>query len=306
MPITIPDRLPAVKQLESENIFVMTHQRAEHQDIRPLRILLLNLMPMKIETETQILRLLGNSPLQVELELLQAATHKSKNTSAEHLLAFYKTFNDIEHERFDGLIVTGAPVERLDFEQVDYWPELCSILSWAKSNVYSTFNICWGAQAALHYYYGIPKYELPQKLSGVYKHHPLVDYHPLLRGFDDRFYAPHSRYTEVLREDIDKAEGLTVLADSPDAGVYIIGDWQCRNFFITGHSEYDRETLANEYNRDLGKGIETNIPAGYFPDDKPQSRPYMNWRAHASLLYSNWLNLVYQNTPYNLADLARL
>lgn len=306
MPIKIPDKLPAVKQLESENIFVMTHERAVHQDIRPLRIAILNLMPNKIETETQLLRLLGNSPLQVEIELLQTASHQSKNTSAEHLLAFYKTFDDVIEQQFDGLIVTGAPIEKLEFEQVDYWEELCAIFEWAKYNVFSIYNICWGAQAALYYYYGIPKYEIPKKLSGVYKHRPLVENHPLLRGFDDCFYAPHSRYTEIRREDIEQVEDLIILSESDEAGIYIVSDRACRRFFVTGHSEYDRETLSNEYNRDLNRGLDIEIPKRYFPDNKPQSKPDMNWRAHAGLLYSNWLNLVYQNTPYDLATLQEL
>lgn len=306
MPIRIPDRLPAVKQLESENIFVMTHERALHQDIRPLHIAILNLMPIKIETETQILRLLGNSPLQVEIELLQAASHHSKHTSAEHLLKFYKTFDNIMDQYFDGLIITGAPIEKLAFEQVDYWKELCEILDWARHHVFSMFAICWGAQAALYHYYDIPKYTLPKKLSGVFQHRYLVEHHPLLRGFDDCFYAPHSRHTDILREDVEKVKDLQILSESDEAGLYIISDKHSRNFFITGHSEYDRETLSNEYHRDLNRGLPVETPKRYYPSDNTHAKPDMNWRAHASLLYSNWLNLVYQNTPYDLSKLEIL
>ncbi len=304
MPIKIPDRLPASRILQSENIFVMTERRALHQDIRPLRLLILNLMPKKIETETQLLRLLGNTPLQVEITLMQMASHVSKNTSAEHLLTFYTTFDKVKSNRYDGLIITGAPVELLEFEEVDYWYELCEVMEWAKSNVYSTFYICWAAQAGLYYYYGVPKYPLNNKLSGIYRHKVDLPRHPLMRGFDDYFYAPHSRNTETRHEDIAKIRGLDILSSSDEAGVYIVADHDCRKFFVTGHSEYDRDTLAGEYKRDIGKGIDINIPYNYFPCDNPEKTPDMLWRSHASLLYSNWINfIVYQRTPYDLSEL---
>ncbi len=304
MPVKIPDRLPAAKILKSENIFVMTEHRALHQDIRPLKLLILNLMPKKIETETQLLRLLGNTPLQVEITLMQMASHVSKNTSQEHLLTFYTTFDKIKDNRYDGLIITGAPVELLKFEDVDYWDELCKVMEWSKTNVYSTFHICWAAQAALYYHYGIPKYNLPDKLSGIYLHKVDIPHHPLMRGFDDYFYAPHSRNTEFKREDVEKVDGLDILCSSKKAGVYICADHACRNFFVTGHSEYDRDTLASEYKRDTSKGINANMPYNYFPNNDIDLLPRVNWRAHASLLYSNWLNfIVYQCTPYDLDEL---
>lgn len=305
MPIKIPDSLPAAKTLEQENIFVMTERRALTQDIRPLKIAILNLMPTKIETETQLLRLLGNSPLQVEIELLQTATYRSKNTSPEHLLTFYKTFDDVKDQRFDGLIITGAPVENMEFEEVDYWQELCTIMEWSKKNVYSTFHICWGAQAGLYYHYGIPKYRLPQKLSGIFPHVTLLPLHPLMRGFDDVYWVPHSRYTDVRMEDIKAVESLDILSVSEVSGVYIVGDRDCRRFFVTGHSEYDRNTLAGEFQRDRNKGLDIRIPDNYFPGNDPDSIPPMTWRAHASLLFSNWLNyIVYQRTPYDLSELG--
>lgn len=304
MPIKIPNSLPATKILETENIFVMTETRALHQDIRPLKILILNLMPTKIETETQLLRLLGNTPLQIEIELLQTATHKAKNVSKEHLLTFYKTYDQIKDLRFDGLIVTGAPVELLDYSEIDYWDELCTILKWAEKNVYSTLFICWGAQAGLYYYYGVEKEVLPEKLFGVFPHKCLIPSHPLLRGFDDVFYVPHSRYTSVKKEDIEKVEELDILTYSQQAGIHIVADRKCRKFFVTGHSEYDRCTLAGEYIRDINKGIEVNKPKNYFQNDDPCTLPIMNWRSHASLLFSNWLNfIVYQHTPYDLSEL---
>ena len=304
LPIKIPDTLPAVKTLEAENIMIIPEQRAIHQDIRPLRIAILNLMPTKIETETQLLRLLSNSPLQVEIELLQTASHESKNTSKEHLLKFYKTFYDVKNERFDGLIITGAPVEHLPFEEVDYWDELCEIMDWSANNVYSTMYICWGALAGLYYRYGIPKYPLKEKLSGVFSHFATDIYHPLTRGFDDVFYAPHSRYSEVREEDIYKVGGLKILSKSDEAGVYIVVDRDCRNVYITGHSEYSRLTLANEYHRDIKRGLNPNVPKNYFLNDEPSTLPIMSWKAHANLLFANWLNhIIYQNTPYDLSEL---
>lgn len=304
MPIKIPDSLPAARTLEAENVFIMTEHRALHQDIRPLKIAIVNIMPTKIDTETQLLRLLGNTPLQVEVELLQMASHQSKNTSAEHLLKFYKTFDDIKSQRFDGLIITGAPVEKMPFEEVEYWDELCTIMDWAKSHVYSTLYICWGAQAGLYYKYGLQKRLLPKKLSGVYKHTPLDKRHPLTRGFDDCFYAPHSRYTETPVEDIRKNDALMILAESEEAGAYIVTDRDCRNIFVTGHAEYSRSTLANEYNRDVLKGIEPDVPVNYFPNDDPAEKPVFRWKSHASMLYANWLNhIVYLHTPYDLSEL---
>jgi len=304
MPINIPDSLPAARTLESENIFVITENRASHQDIRPLRIAILNLMPTKIDTETQLLRLLGDTPLQVEIELLQTASHVSKNTSAKHLLKFYKTFADVKDERFDGLIITGAPIELLDFEDVNYWNELCEIMEWSKTHVYSTFHICWAAQAGLYYHYGIPKYELKDKLSGIFEHRPTTLFHPLTRGFDDVFYAPHSRHSEVRREDIEKITELEILAESKDAGLYIIKSKDDRQIFVTGHCEYDPLTLKAEYDRDIAKGMDIKIPKNYFPDDDPSKQPLTKWRGHANLLFSNWLNYyVYQETPYNLDEL---
>lgn len=304
MPIRIDDELPAKHELELENIFVMGLERAEMQDIRPLRIVILNLMPTKQATETQILRLLGNTPLQVDVELLQMATHKTKNTSPEHMLKFYKTFDDIKYEKFDGMIITGAPVEQMEFEQVDYWPELCEIFAWTRTNVYSTFHICWGAQAGMYYHYGVPKYPLKEKVFGVYEHYPLDLNHPLMRGFDDIFLAPHSRHTQTRRSDIALVKDLQILSYSDLAGVHLISDMDCRNFFTTGHLEYDRNTLANEYFRDLRRGLNIKIPYNYFPDDDVNRVPQMKWRGTASLLFSNWLNyFVYQKTPYDLANL---
>lgn len=307
MPIKIAEDLPARKTLENENIFVMPEGRAIKQDIRPLKILILNLMPTKITTETQLLRLLGNSPLQVDVELLQTVTYTSKNTPAQHLTSFYKTFDDIKKNTYDGMIVTGAPVELMNFEDVDYWQEFCDIIEWSKKNVYSTFYICWGAQAGLYYNYNVPKYTLGQKLSGVYKHQILNPLHPLMRGFDDVFVIPHSRNTSVNRADIDKVAELEVLAYSDKAGVAIVCNKNGREFFVFGHAEYDRDTLANEYFRDVNKGINPNIPDNYFPNDDVTQTPPLVWRSSANLLYTNWLNyFVYQQTPYDLNDLKKL
>jgi len=304
MPIKIDNQLPARHSLELENIFVMPENRAMTQDIRPLHIIILNLMPTKVETETQILRLLSNSPLQVDVELLQVKSHVAKNVSQEHMLKFYKTFDDVKNRKFDGMIVTGAPVEMMPFEEVDYWDELCEIFDWAKTNVYSTYNICWGAQAALYYKYGIPKHMLDEKLFGVFKHRPLDLYHPLLRGFSDVYYVPHSRHTETRREDIAEVKDLQILSYSDEAGVHLISDMACRNFFCTGHSEYDSDTLAKEYFRDLNKGLDIKMPCNYFPDNDPKKTPPITWRGVGSLLFQNWLNyFVYQKTPYDLNTL---
>ena len=306
MPIKIPDELPAVRALENENIFVMTERRAITQDIRPLKILILNLMPTKIDTETQLSRLLGNTPLQVEIELIHTSTHKSKNTSEEHLLAFYKQFSDVKDNYYDGMVITGAPVEKLEFSEVEYWDELCEIMEWTKSHVHSTLHICWGAQAALYYHYGINKYTMSEKLSGVYEH--TVDYKRsiLFRGFDDVFYVPHSRHTTVLREDIEKVEGLKILASSKEAGVYAVSSKNGRQIFITGHSEYDPRTLEKEYLRDKNLGLPIAVPANYYPNDDDTQPPLVSWRAHANLLYSNWLNyFVYQTTPFDVKNVAK-
>ena len=306
MPIKIPNQLPATETLTRENIFVMTETRALTQDIRPLRILLLNLMPTKVDTETQFARVLGNTPLQIELELIAPSGRVAKNTPQEHMLAFYKRFCDVKDQKFDGLLITGAPVEHLPFEQVDYWPELCEIMEWSKKNVTSTFHICWGAQAGLYYHYGIPKYEMKDKLFGIFEHYVLPEkkHKILLRGFDDKFYAPHSRHTETRESDIVKVPELEILSKSDEAGVYIVSAKSGRQFFVTGHSEYDNITLANEYFRDKAKGIDINLPKNYFPDNDPLKEPLMMWRSHANLLYSNWLNyFVYQTTPYNLDEI---
>lgn len=301
MPIKVPNGLPAVKTLKDENIFVMTHKRAAKQDIRPLKILLLNLMPKKIETETQFARLLGNTPLQVEMEMMYTTSHKSKNTSEEHLLAFYKTFDEIKDNKYDGMIITGAPVENMEFEEVEYWDELCKIMEWSKSHVTSTFHICWGAQAGLYYHFGIQKHPLPKKCFGVYPHK--VDYKRsiLFRGFDDTFMAPQSRHTTVYAEEIKKVKGLKILASSKETGVYAVSTSKGKQIFVTGHSEYDKDTLKNEYLRDKEKGLEIDIPKNYFPNDDPSKEPIVSWRAHANLLFSNWLNyFVYQTTPYDI------
>ena len=301
MPIKIPNELRAVKTLTDENIFVMTETRAISQDIRPLKILVLNLMPKKIATETQLSRILGNTPLQIEIELIMTASHVPTHISAEHLLAFYKTFEDVKDRYFDGMIITGAPVEQLPFEEVDYWQELCEIMEWSKTHVHSTFHICWGAQAGLYYHYGIEKYDLPEKMFGVFPHK--VDYKRsiLFRGFDDKFWVPHSRHTSVRREDIENVPLLKILASSDEAGVYCVSTEKGKQVFVMGHSEYDPVTLKEEYMRDVNKGLDIKVPVNYFPDDNPENEPIVRWRAHANLLYCNWLNyFVYQTTPYDI------
>ncbi len=301
MPIKIPNDLPAVKTLESENIFVMTETRAITQDIRPLRILILNLMPKKVETETQLARLLGNTPLQVEMELIHTKSHQSKNVAEDHLLAFYKTFDDVRKEKFDGMVITGAPVENMPFEEVEYWQELCEIMEWSKTHVHSTFHICWGAQAGLYYHYGIQKRQVPEKIFGVFPH--VVEYKKsiLFRGFDDVFYVPQSRHTTVDREEIEKIPELKILSSSKAGGVYAVSSKNGRQIFITGHSEYDPETLKFEYDRDVSQGKPIKIPENYYPNDDPTQPPIVTWRGHANLLYSNWLNyFVYQSTPYDI------
>lgn len=304
MPIRIDEELPAKQSLELENVFVMSNKRADMQDIRPLNIIILNLMPTKIVTETQLLRLLSNSPLQTNVDLLQVATHKTKNTSKEHMLKFYKTFDEVKDNRYDGMIITGAPLAHLKFEDVDFWEEFCTILEWTKTNVYSTLNLCWGAFAALYYKYGIKPLDLPEKRFGVYPHYSLDITHPLMRGLDDIFYVPHSREWEIKMSDIAKIKDLQILSYSDEAGVHIISDMQCRNFFITGHSEYDRDTLAKEYFRDLEKGLPIQKPLNYFPNNDINLVPKMNWKSAGNLIFSNWLNyFVYQKTPYDLSTL---
>ena len=304
MPIKIPDSLPAARVLESESIFVMTDSRADRQDIRPLKLVILNLMPTKITTETQLLRTLSNTPLQIEITLLQMASHKSKNTSDEHLLSFYTTFDQIASTYFDGMIITGAPVETLEFEEVNYWEELCRVMEWSKTHVYSTFHICWGAQAGLYYHYGVPKHPLNSKMFGVFHHNLLVRGCPLTRGFDDRFVAPHSHHTENRAADVSAVPELDVLAASKEAGLYLAMKKDGRQIFVSGHSEYDAGTLAAEYFRDLDKGMNPALPYNYFPGDDPAQKPMKTWRSHAYLLYSNWLNYyVYQGTPFLLDSL---
>lgn len=300
MPIRIQADLPAIEVLEAENIFVMTYDRAAGQDIRPLKIALLNLMPTKTETETQLLRLLGNTPLQVDVELLHPASHVSKNTSSSYLQKYYKTFDQVKGQRFDGLIITGAPVEKLPFEEVDYWTEMCRIMDWTRTNVYSTLYICWGAQAGLYYHYGIEKHPLHEKLSGIYNHQVLNPYHLLMRGFDDNYFAPHSRYTTVYLEDVKAHRELLPLAVSDIAGLHIVAEKGGRRIFVTGHAEYDRDTLAKEYFRDVNRGLEPKIPYNYFPGGDPAKTPAFTWRSNAHLLVSNWLNYyVYQQVPYD-------
>jgi len=306
MPVKIPSTLPARAILEQENVFVMGQERAEHQDIRALRMAILNLMPTKIATETQLLRLLGNSALQVDVTLLHTATYESKNTDAEHLLNHYETFEAVRGEKFDGLIITGAPVEQMEFEEVDYWQELTRIIDWAETNVESTFYICWGAQAGLYHRYGIPKHPLPRKMFGVFEHRALAPTERLLRGFDDTFYAPHSRHTEIRRADLEKVSEIQILAESDEAGVYLVGSKDGRHIFVTGHSEYDPLTLKGEYDRDVNKGLTIHVPRNYYPSDDPATMPKVRWRGHAHLLFSNWLNYyVYQVTPYDLRQIPR-
>lgn len=304
MPIKIPNQLPATGVLRRENIFVMTETRAITQDIRPLQILLLNLMPTKVDTETQLARVLGNTPLQIELELIAPHSHVSKNTSQAHMLAFYKSFDEVRRRTFDGLIITGAPVELMDFEEVDYWQELCEIMEWSKTHVHSTLHICWGAQAGLYYHYGIPKRQLPHKLFGVFRHTVEDPNYILFRGFNDEFWVPHSRNTTVDRTDIEAVPELKVLAASPEAGVYAVKTDQGRQVFLMGHAEYDRDTLSKEYHRDVAAGVPIQIPKHYYPNDDPTKRPMMNWRSCAHLLYANWLNYcVYQTAPYDIRDI---
>lgn len=301
MPIKIADSLPARAVLESENIFVMTEYRALHQDIRPLRIALLNLMPTKIVTETQILRCLSNTPLQIEIDLVQTATYQSRHTSEDHLLTFYKTFEEIRDNNYDGFIITGAPIEQMAFEEVDYWQELCEIMEWTKSHVHSTLHICWGAQAALYYHYGIQKYMLPEKVSGIFEHHVLQPCENLFRGFDDIFNAPHSRHTEVRAADINRNPALTLLAESDEVGVFLVEALYGRQIFVLGHAEYDADTLQKEYVRDVNRGLDPQVPAHYFKNDDPSLPPVVSWRSHGQLLYTNWLNhYVYQTTPYDI------
>ncbi len=304
MPIRIPDALPARELLEAENIFTMTEYRAFHQDIRPLKVLILNLMPTKIVTETQLLRKLSNTPLQIQVELLQTASYVGHYTDPSHLDTFYTTFDEIKNQKYDGMIITGAPVENLEFDQVDYWEELCAIMDWTRTHVHSTLHICWGAQAGLFYHYGVPKHALRNKLFGVFPHRVLRPNSPLFRGFDDVFWVPHSRYTEVWESDIRAAEGLELLAVSEEAGVFAVKSRDNRQFFLTGHPEYDPDTLSLEYQRDRDKGLPIDLPAHYFPGDDPSQTPMVQWRSAAQLLYTNWLNYyVYQTTPYDVRDI---
>lgn len=306
MPIMVSDNLPAKDILNKESIFVMGEDRAFHQDIRPLKILILNLMPNKQQTEVQLLRLLCNSPLQIEVSFLHMESHISKNTSEEYLAEFYKVFDDVKAQKFDGMIITGAPVEQMPYEEVNYWQELTEIMEWSKTNVHSTFHICWGAQAGLYYHYGVPKYQLDKKMFGVFPHTKIYNHFDLLRGFDDIFYVPHSRHTEVRVEDVEKVAGLNVLSKSEESGLYIAATADCRQIFVMGHSEYETDTLAKEYFRDLNKGLPIEIPKHYFIDDDPKKGPISLWKAHSSLLYTNWLNYcVYQNTPFNIEEIGK-
>ena len=305
MPVNIPVKLPAIELLKRENIFVMDNERASSQDIRPLKIAILNLMPLKITTETDLIRLLSNSPLQIEIDFIKIKSHTPKNTPIEHLQMFYKDFDSIKHNNDDGMIITGAPVEKLDFGEVNYWNELTEIFDWGKSNVTSTLYICWAAQAGLYYHYGIPKYDLPEKMFGVFKHYALDKLNPIFRGFDDEFFVPHSRHTEVRREDILKKPELKLMAESVKAGVYMVMARGGREFFIMGHSEYSPNTLDDEYKRDLAKGLPIKMPENYYKDDNPDNKPVVRWRSHANLLFTNWLNyFVYQETPYNISEIA--
>jgi homoserine O-succinyltransferase len=306
MPVKIPATLPARATLEQENIFVMDEDRAVHQDIRPLRVAILNLMPTKIATETQLLRLLSNSALQVEVTLLHTATHESRNVDPEHLLNHYYTFEDVRGEKFDGLIITGAPVEQMPFEDVEYWNELKHIMDWSETNVESTFHICWGAQAGLYHRYGVPKYDLPRKMFGIFEHRTLSRTESLLRGFDDLFFAPHSRHTEIRRADVEKVSELNILAESDEAGLYLLGSKDGRHLYATGHSEYDPFTLKSEYDRDVNKGLPIHVPKNYYPNDDPTQTPTVRWRGHSNLLFANWLNYyVYQVTPYDVSQIPK-
>lgn len=307
MPIKIPNNLPAAKILNEENIFVMTEERAFHQDIRPMKIAILNLMPTKIVTETQILRLLSNSPLQIDIVLIHPSSHTSKNTSEEHLEKFYKTFDEIKDQKFDGFIITGAPVEQMEFEDVNYWEEIKSIMNWSVNNVFSTLHICWGAQVGLYHHFGVPKHHLDKKMFGVFKHKVNNKNVPLLRGFDDEFYVPHSRHTEVRREDIEKIQELEILSESDEAGVCIVKASNGRQIFVTGHLEYDTETLSLEYLRDVDKSIKIDVPKNYYPEDNPNNKPIVKWRSSANLLFFNWLNYyLYQQTPYDLGNINEI
>ena len=304
MPLNLPDKLPAIELLKEENIFVIAHSRASHQDIRPLRIVVLNLMPLKITTETDLVRLLSNTPLQVEIQFMKIKSHIPKNTPIEHMKAFYTDFEVLRQEKVDGMIITGAPVEQMDFEEASYWNEVTEILDWARTHVTSTLYICWAAQAGLYHHYGIPKYSLPQKMFGIFKHRSLKPLHPIFRGFDDVFYVPHSRHTEIRREDILQVPELTLLSESDESGVYMVMARGGRDFFITGHSEYSPLTLDTEYRRDLDKGLPIDMPRNYYVNDDPDQGVLVRWRGHANLLFSNWLNyFVYQETPYNIEDI---
>lgn len=301
MPVKVPSTLPAVEALKNENIFVIDEKRASNQDIRPLKIAILNLMPLKIMTETDLLRLLSNTPLQIELDLIDTASHECKNTPREHIEEFYKTFDDVKNQNYDGLIITGAPVEKLEFCEVEYWDELTHIFDWAKSHVTSTLYICWAAFAGLYYHYGVPKHMIEKKISGVFKHRVLDKNNPIFRGFDDEFYVPHSRFTKLHKQDIDKVPQLSIIAESDESGIYMVMARGGREFYITGHSEYSPNTLDYEYHRDLEKGKNPSVPVNYYPDNDPSKAPIVRWKAHANLLYSNWLNyFVYQETPYDI------
>ncbi len=304
MPLNLPDRLPAIELLKEENIFVIDNSRAKHQDIRPLKIVILNLMPLKITTETDLIRLLSNSPLQVELSFMKIKSHTSKNTPVEHMKEFYVDFDEVRNEKFDGMIITGAPVEQMEFEEVNYWNEITEIFDWTRSHVTSTFYICWAAQAGLYHHYGVPKYSLDKKMFGIFEHTPIDPLHPIFRGFDDTFFVPHSRHTEVHKEDILKVAELTLLSESPQSGVYLVTGRNGREFFVTGHSEYSPYTLDTEYRRDLDKGLPIEMPCNYYKNNDPDKGPFVSWRSHANLLFSNWLNyFVYQETPYNINEI---
>lgn len=305
MPLRLPDKLPAIELLKKENIFVMDDSRATSQDIRPLRIVILNLMPLKITTETDLVRLLSNTPLQLEIYFMKLKSHTSKNTPIEHMMMFYKDFDVLQKEKFDGMIITGAPIEHLEFEDVEYWNEISKIFAWANTHVTSTMYICWAAQAGLYYHYGVPKYQLPKKMFGIFQQHTLQPQIPLFRGFDDVFYMPHSRHTEVRREDIEKHNELEIVAESPDSGVSIVMARGGRQIFVTGHMEYSPYTLDSEYRRDLGKRDDVDMPKNYYRDNDPQKAPNVTWRAHANLLFSNWINYyIYQETPYNIEEIG--
>ena len=307
MPLNLPDKLPAIELLKEENIFVIDTSRATQQDIRPLRIVILNLMPLKITTETDLVRLLSNTPLQVEISFMKIKSHTSKNTPIEHMQTFYTDFEQMRNEKYDGMIITGAPVEAMDFEQVDYWPELCEIMDFSETNVYSTLHVCWGAQAGLYYHYGVHKELLPEKMFGVFEHRVTRPANPLVRGFDEVFYAPHSRHTGISRADVDACDALRILAESDVAGPFLMSTENGRQIFVTGHPEYDKYTLDAEYKRDVAKGLPIHVPVNYYPDDDPEQPPLFRWRAHAHLLYENWLNYyVYQNTPYDLGEIQRV